>query len=182
MSSIRVSKRCSKHNTRIRHRSYISMALILVLASLPAVTTGLHHMKRIQVKSSPSSIEKRQDNTPLVITNYCGEEIYPGITTQAGNGPSQTGFQLTPGSTNNLTVSADWQGRIWGRTNCSFNSGGTGPSNNSPGKACGTGDCNGVMNCQVTVSDEKSDYAAGSKTKTMFALLVAVLSLMVVAG
>lgn len=139
-------------------------------------------MKRIQVKPSPSTIDKRQDNTPLVITNNCGEDIYPGITTQGGSGPSQTGFQLTPGSSNNLTVSADWQGRVWGRTNCSFNSDGTGPSNNSPGKACGTGDCNGVLNCQVTVSDEEGDYAAGSKTKTMVALLVAVLTLMVVAG
>lgn len=141
-------------------------------------------MKRIQVRP-PSALPKRQNNnnnSPLVITNNCGEDIYPGITTQAGDGPSQTGFKLSPGSTNNLTVSEDWQGRVWGRTNCSFNNGGTGPSNNSPGKACGTGDCNGVLNCQVTVSAEKSDCAVETKTKTTFALLVAVLNLMVVVG
>lgn len=55
-----------------------------------------------------------------------------------------------------LLVSADWQGRVWGRTNCSFNVGGTGPSNlngnNGNGQACITGDCNGVLDCVVTVS------------------------------
>jgi len=139
-------------------------------------------MERVNVRSSLPTIETRQEQNeiPLMITNNCADDIYPGITTQSGTGPSQTGFQLSSGSTNNLTVSADWQGRIWGRTNCSFNSDGTGPSNNSPGKACGTGDCNGVLNCQVTVSTEESDQASISRTKTTFALLVAVLSLMLI--
>ncbi|KAK3082230.1 hypothetical protein LTS18_010647 [Coniosporium uncinatum] len=89
------------------------------------------------------------DGTPLVVTNNCADTVYPGIVTQSGDGPSQTGFELQPGDQNSQTVSIDWQGRVWGRTNCSFNSQGTGPSNGGY-KACGTGDCNGIVNCRVT--------------------------------
>jgi hypothetical protein len=49
-------------------------------------------------------------------------------------------------------VSPDWQGRIWGRTNCSFNVGGSGPSQlngvNGNGAECATG----VLDCVNTVS------------------------------
>ncbi|KAI9680437.1 MAG: hypothetical protein M1822_007195 [Bathelium mastoideum] len=87
---------------------------------------------------------------PLIVTNWCAETIYPGITTQGGtSGPSQTGFELQPGNTQNMTVSADWQGRVWGRTNCSFNSQGNGPANGGNGgwSACQTGDCNAQVSC-----------------------------------
>ncbi|OCL06037.1 Osmotin, thaumatin-like protein [Glonium stellatum] len=120
--------------------------IFLALSSLP-VADGLHHMKRVP----PRKLNRRKDPiTPLIVTNYCPETIYPGITTQSGQGPSQTGFKLDPGNSNNQTVSEDWQGRVWGRTNCSFNSDGTGPQNNGGGKACGTGDCNSILNCIVT--------------------------------
>lgn len=92
---------------------------------------------------------------PLTITNQCSEVIYPAIATQAGTGPRVQGFSLDQGETRELTVGADWQGRVWGRTNCSFNSLGSGPSNaggnNGGGSACATGDCNGVIDCVVTV-------------------------------
>ncbi len=55
-----------------------------------------------------------------------------------------------------MRVSWDWQGRVWGRTNCSFNANGTGPSQlngvRGNGAACLTGDCFGVVDCQFTVS------------------------------
>jgi hypothetical protein len=55
-----------------------------------------------------------------------------------------------------MFVSADWAGRIWGRTNCSFNGDGSGPSVEDGvdglGAACMTGDCLGKMNCQFAVS------------------------------
>ncbi|TKA69199.1 hypothetical protein B0A49_03447 [Cryomyces minteri] len=91
-------------------------------------------------------------NTPLIITNYCAETIYPGITTQGGTGPQSNGFELQSGGNFSQDVSADWQGRVWGRTNCSFNSQGTGPANSGGSKyqACDTGDCNGVVDCKVT--------------------------------
>jgi hypothetical protein len=112
---------------------------------------ALHHMKR-----APLQYVARQEETrPLVITNMCQELIYPAIATQAGTAPSTQGFALDAGDTMNLTVGADWQGRVWGRTNCSFNSDGSGPSTagglNGGGQACSTGDCNGVVNCVVTV-------------------------------
>ncbi|KAK5135628.1 hypothetical protein LTR08_004929 [Meristemomyces frigidus] len=78
-------------------------------------------------------------NTPLIIANRCPETIWPAILSQGGNGPSNSGFQLTTGATQTLSVSSDWQGRVWGRTNCSFT---------SPGqRACTTGDCGGNLQC-----------------------------------
>lgn len=99
--------------------------------------------------------EKRGGSIPLVISNNCGENIWPGIGTQAGTGAGTGGFELASGSSKSLTVSPDWQGRIWGRTNCSFNVAGTGASNlngnNGGGAACTTGDCGGVLSCVLTV-------------------------------
>ncbi|KAF1986414.1 Osmotin, thaumatin-like protein [Aulographum hederae CBS 113979] len=90
------------------------------------------------------------DCTPLVVTNNCGETIYPGIVIQSGDGPPSLGFELQPGDTNEQCVSKDWQGRIWGRTNCSFNDDGTGPNGGGGGRACGTGDCGGIVECKAT--------------------------------
>lgn len=112
---------------------------------------ALHHMKRAPL----AYVLQRDETVPLVVTNLCAETIYPGIVTQAGTAPSTGGFELQTGDTRNLTVGADWQGRVWGRTNCSFNSAGTGPSNNGGynggGVACGSGDCGGIVNCKATV-------------------------------
>lgn len=120
---------------------------LLALSTLPIVD-GLHHMSR----KAPRKLERRKEPiTPLVITNNCPETIYPGIWTQSGDGPKKSGFKLDPGKSSNQTVSEDWQGRVWGRTNCSFNDQGTGSKDGGP-KACRTGDCNGVVNCVVVVS------------------------------
>ena len=121
--------------------------LSLALISLPS-TNGEHHMKR-HVELRP----RASTNTPLVVSNNCGEIIYPGIVTQGGTGPSSSGFQLTPGANKSQTVSADWQGRVWGRTNCSFNAEGTAQGG---GVACGTGDCGGTIACQATVSTKRT--------------------------
>lgn len=93
-------------------------------------------------------VNKRDSNVPLRITNHCDQDIYPAIQTQAGAGPASTGFRLSSGSSNPQSVSADWQGRVWGRTNCSFNIQGTAPANNAPGPACSTGDCGGTVACR----------------------------------
>jgi hypothetical protein len=101
-------------------------------------------------------VRKRDGGIPLVVTNQCAETIWPGIGTQAGTGPGTGGFQLETGDSKSMTVSNDWQGRVWGRTNCSFNALGTGASNlngnNGGGRACATGDCGGVLSCVLTVS------------------------------
>lgn len=99
--------------------------------------------------------ERKTQNIPLKITNKCTETIWPGLASQQGTGPGTGGFELESGSSKDLKVGDDWQGRVWGRTNCSFNDDGSGPSNkagsNGGGQACKTGDCNGVLDCVVTV-------------------------------
>ena len=127
-----------------------SVALVLLLLLLPYVD-AVHHMQRGPL----AWVNRRADNRPLVISNQCVETIYPGIGTQAGTGPSTQGFQLTSGQSRQLTVSADWQGRVWGRTNCSFNAAGTAPASSGTGVACGTGDCGGTVNCRGTVCHER---------------------------
>ncbi|KAK3497646.1 thaumatin family-domain-containing protein [Neurospora hispaniola] len=108
----------------------------------------------IKGTSNPTSTPPNPTPIPLVITNSCPDTIWPGIGTQNGIGPEVGGFELTPGETKPLFVSPDWQGRVWGRTNCSFNNDGTGPSNlngvNGNGAACMTGDCFGRLNCEFT--------------------------------
>ena len=124
---------------------------ILHFLTLLDTTNALHHMKRPPL----AYIGRRAESVPLVVKSLCSETIYPGIVTQSGTAPSSGGFQLQTGQQQNLTVGADWQGRVWGRTNCSFNSQGTGPANaggnNGGGRACGTGDCGGIVNCKATV-------------------------------
>lgn len=106
------------------------------------------------IASSPSieQLEPRAASSyPLVITNNCSQTIWPGIVSEAGTGPDVGGFELAVGSKRNLSVGLDWQGRVWGRTNCSFNANGTGPSNTSSSTACLTGDCGGLLNCKSNV-------------------------------
>lgn len=123
----------------------------MMLTCIVKTSDALHHMKRAPL----AYVLRRDDTVPLVVTSLCSETIYPGIVTQSGTPPSAGGFELKSGQTQNLTVGADWQGRVWGRTNCSFNSDGTGPSNNGGlnggGVACGTGDCGGIVDCKATV-------------------------------
>ncbi|CZT47650.1 related to pathogenesis-related protein PR5K (thaumatin family) [Rhynchosporium secalis] len=119
---------------------------------------------------------KRDGNAPLRISNNCEQTIWPGIGTQAGTGAGTGGFELAAGEVKELTVSSDWQGRVWGRTNCSFNELGTGASNlngnNGAGAACTTGDCAGVLSCVLTgetpVTLAEFDLAGGSAGDQVF--------------
>ena len=125
------------------HGYTMKLSLLSLLFAILGTTNAEHHMAR--------KIEVRQNgntNTPLIVTNQCAEVIYPGIVTQGGTGPSNQGFKLSPGDSQKQTVSADWQGRIWGRTNCSFNAQGTAQGG---GAACATGDCGGTVTCRATV-------------------------------
>lgn len=118
---------------------------------------ALHHMKTRAAQKPSFSTQER----PFRISNHCPVDIYPAIITQHGRGPSTGGYRAQPGNTTNFTVSADWQGRIWGRTNCSFNGQGTGPKAEGgwygTGQACLTGDCGGVIDCKGTVSLTRHD-------------------------
>ena len=149
MSQVPKTSRPCWHQ-RFHHLGLLVMSFLLAIPSADA----LHHMKRAPLQY----VSRRNENRPLDVTNLCQDTIYPGIATQAGRPPSTQGFRLGTGETRQLTVGADWQGRVWGRTNCSFNAAGTGPSNsggnNGGGSACRTGDCNGVVNCVVTVGND----------------------------
>lgn len=135
-----------------RQMCHINRLWFAFIASMLHSVGAVHHMKRAPL----AWVSPRDSSVPLAVSNLCTETIYPAILTQAGTGPSTSGFELSQGDKMSLTVGSDWQGRVWGRTNCSFNSQGTGPSNsgglNGGGQACGTGDCNGVVKCLVTVS------------------------------
>lgn len=90
--------------------------------------------------------QKAAQNTivPLIITNRCSDTIWPAVHTDGGQGPESHGFELAAGSSKNSTMKTDWHGRVWGRTNCTFDNKGFG--------SCGTGDCGGNLTCTVTVS------------------------------
>lgn len=144
MSPNRLSKGYTQPITRTSI-AWLCSALLL-LDGLP-LAGGLHHMA---IKAPWKANRRKLDITPLLVTNHCPENIWPGISTQSGTGPGENGFQLEPGETRNQTVSEDWQGRVWGRTNCSFNDDGS-ASASGRGRACASGDCNGALNCQVGV-------------------------------
>ncbi|OTA31645.1 hypothetical protein BTJ68_08168 [Hortaea werneckii EXF-2000] len=75
------------------------------------------------------------------MSNWCSDTIWPAVDSQGGTGPENTGFELASGENQTEYVSSDWQGRVWGRTNCTF-------SGHGGGVACTTGDCGGIEACQ----------------------------------
>lgn len=87
--------------------------------------------------------EDADERARLTITNKCDTTIWPGIVTQAGKGPGTGGFELEAGKSRELWVSPNWQGRVWGRTNCTVN---------DESCSCQTGDCFGKLDCEFSVS------------------------------
>lgn len=148
-------------STTARFNFYAVPRQVLLIALAVPTTNALHHMMR---REPSNDLSVRAETRPLSITNSCQETIYPGIVTQTGIAPPVGGFQLFPGTSRNFTVSGDWQGRVWGRTNCSFNSAGTGPSSGGYGKACSTGDCGGIIDCKATVGSESRCLRSTAKS------------------
>lgn len=106
-----------------------------------------NHPKAQAKRGPPISSESK---VQLVITNHCESTIWPALATQAGTGPGIGGFELQPGSSKKLSVAWNWQGRIWGRTNCTVN---------GESCACQTGDCFAKLDCQFSVSIFKNSSA-----------------------
>lgn len=88
-----------------------SSLLFAALALLSTPATSIHHMKQ-KPQYNYGHLPKRATSVPLVVTNYCREDIYPGIVSQNGDGPESGGFLLQPGSQKSQSVSPDWQGRV----------------------------------------------------------------------
>lgn len=128
-----------------------SLKILGFLACIVHDVRAVHHMKRTPLMLGVTDASSRA----FKITNNCPVDIYPAIQTQAGTGPGFGGYLATPANTTSFQVSADWQGRIWARTNCTFNANGTAPGVtgglNGTGEACLTGDCGGILDCQGTV-------------------------------
>jgi hypothetical protein len=98
---------------------------------------------RAATRREPDDSDDSNRPIPLTVTNKCDSTIWPGIATQAGKGPGTGGFELTPGKSKDLWVSSDWQGRVWGRTNCTVK---------DDSCSCKTGDCFGKLDCESSVS------------------------------
>ena len=91
----------------------------------------------------PPNVPYIPNNRSITITNSCADDIWPALLTSNNTGPYQSGFHLASQKSVQLWVSNDWTGRIWARTNCSFNdSRSTGP--------CFTGSCANVLNCTLS--------------------------------
>ncbi|KAM3422518.1 hypothetical protein BST61_g19 [Cercospora zeina] len=108
------------------------MRPLIVCLSASAAATAHHINSHLETRQSNGSIQIR-------IINKCPDIIWPGIA--ENDGESSDGFELAAGSNRTISVAADWKGRIWGRTNCTFPSG-----DNLPGN-CLTGEC-GAMKCR----------------------------------
>jgi hypothetical protein len=91
----------------------------------------------------PPSVPRILNNRSITVTNSCPTDLWPAVLTTNHTGPYVNGFYLPAKMSLQLWVSHDWTGRIWARTNCSFNeSTNTGP--------CFTGSCGNVMNCTLS--------------------------------
>ena len=130
----------TKRNSIRRGRSVSRSGLILL---------SLLQHSAVAAAQNTTATNHTATPIPLLVTNSCPDTIWPGIGTQHGIGPGTGGFELAAGTSAQLYVGRDWQGRVWGRTNCTFNGNENGV--NGGGAACMTGDCYGVLNCQVSV-------------------------------
>ena len=124
-----------------------SWTILVLVACAISPTRALHHMKQPALHT----VNTRDSNLVIRMTNKCAEDIHPAVLTQAGAGPDTSGFLLTSGDSRDLTVSADWQGRVWGRTNCTFDADGK-PKSGQGERVCSTGDCGQFLECQGAVS------------------------------
>ena len=143
----------SQHRSQRYGFNFTSFTSVLLQISvlLPVATSVSidHHLSR----PARHLVNRQDSDLPLVVTSYCTETIYPAILTQFGHGPEKSGFKLSSGDSLPLTVSADWRGRVWGRTNCTFNEDGSLPLSGQGGAACASGDCGAFVECQGAVSD-----------------------------
>lgn len=142
------------------HKLYLVLAAASLLGPAAATLKTRHFtfgeewqrqfisLSKAPIAAKLGPLDDDAEHIPIHITNQCEDAIWPGIATQSGTGPGVGGFELESGGTSDLKVSPDWQGRIWGRTNCTVS---------GDSASCETGDCFGKMNCEFSVSDHEPD-------------------------
>lgn len=125
-----------------------TLLLTLITTTLVHPISAVHHLQQPPLHL----VNRENSDLPLIISSNCAETIYPAILTQSGTGPNRSGFRLETGDSVAQNVSADWRGRVWGRTNCTFNEDGTVPASSQGGAPCSSGDCGSFIECQGAVS------------------------------
>ncbi len=81
----------------------------------------------------------------FTIQNRCDKTLWIGLIAEATADLTGDGFPLDQGTTVLYEIPGEWKsGRIWGRTECTFDSSGKG--------SCLTGDCGGQAKCFVSGS------------------------------
>jgi hypothetical protein len=73
----------------------------------------------------------------FTIINQCKTVIWPAVT--PGDSFGGGGFSLRPGQSMVFKAPVGWSGRIWGRTDCTFDASGNG--------SCATGSCGSSLRC-----------------------------------
>ncbi len=137
-------------------RVYRLLAVALLSSQIPHSTAVVypsnHDLYKFDYLSNNNTwyrgieraVSKRDNPIPFIITNNCPDKLWPAVATQHGDGPESQGFALAPRETRRMTVGPTWQGRVWGRTNC------TGDGDTA---TCETGDCFHKLECEFAVSD-----------------------------
>ncbi|KAH7037327.1 thaumatin family-domain-containing protein [Microdochium trichocladiopsis] len=142
---------CQNRGAGLSLRQAAATAIAWWAAFADAIVYPSHHElykfdypPRAHPPASERHIKARADDEkpiPLLVTNNCPDTLWPGIATQHGDGPESTGFELGPGKRRNMTVGSTWQGRVWGRTNCTAD---------GETATCATGDCFGKLECEFS--------------------------------
>jgi len=144
------SRIVDKRSTRASRNILVALALASQLPTTNGIVFPSYHPSyksdylQLNKRYNPAKRGPPEDwngRIPLKITNSCPGTIWPGITTQHGIGPGTGGFELASGDSRDLWVGPTWQGRAWGRTNCTVNGESAG---------CATGDCFGKLDCEFS--------------------------------
>ncbi len=94
---------------------------------------------------SASNVSSSTQRT-VTLTNTTQQTVWAVSTGNPGYTPPAGGeWVLAPGQTTTVTYPSTWNGRIWGRTGCSFDGAGQG--------SCETGDCGAGITCPNVADD-----------------------------
>jgi hypothetical protein len=117
-------------------------------ASAPAVssTTSTAPATRTAPKQTSTSPPPTPGPDQRVITfvNATSQTVWPAAQADPKHPLAATGWILPPGTSLSILMPDHWNGRLWGRTGCTFDN--TGSGSTGTGR-CVTGDCSGHFQC-----------------------------------
>lgn len=122
----------------LRARAFLT-AVVVALLALCAASAGAHVQSATHAHAVARA-EPRAATTPartMTFVNRAAETIWVAAT--PGSTSGVTGWTLPAGASLDIKVPNDYNGRIWGRTGCHFNTQGQGH--------CQTGDCGRRFQC-----------------------------------